>query len=603
MAKRRRLSDSGSDPATRTHAAERGERGERGNKRRFFGKSPLLDLPQELVLRILDFLPVQSLLTVSRTSRKLHTLASDPQLWKSKFRSKFVHPRLQRRARLGLPVTLGYQGIPNSISAKDWKLWLDDHVLIEEERDLVARSLAPSKQAVAASRRSRGGPPVPLKPPRLDWKGKFRLRSNWERGTARSYDLNLLALAPPSEAAWPGGRESKPQYPPILGCFYQGYFISADPQNGIRVFTCGDLAGSGCQEIARRPASLGIPTCLKAEESLSNDTSGKQLKTRGIDFVVGYHNSSFAICHFDPTSRLLSEKYIHRRFKDDERIELSAFCFPYLVTITSLNQCSIMGFHSSLVETTQGDSDSKYELPPPSQPFLPPTSVASLEVDEAWFPTCISFRRDAATGDIIASVVFSIRSIVVGASITVQEFHLAPDTPHLRKSQVASPPLHDALDQAFFGRIASIAFTTPTCVSYRYPYIMTSHADNTIVLYSLSSDAEGKLMIESGYKLWGHNASVMTVEVGLKKAVSVDRRGEVRVWDLASRNERRFGRDGSVRVIGSGDPLFLNLDGKQGVQTERCSVGFGDEGIVVMEKVKDLDTSTLDFRLVVYDFT
>ncbi|KAJ6256552.1 hypothetical protein Dda_8415 [Drechslerella dactyloides] len=597
MSKRRRLSDSA--PSPRAHPVESRER---GTKRRYFGKSPLLDLPQELVLRILDFLPVQSLLTISRTSHKLHTLASDPQLWKSKFRSKFVHPRIQRRARLGLPASFGYQGIPNSISIKDWKLWLDDHILVEEERDLVARPPVPSKQPAADSRRSSVTPPTPLKPPRLDWKGKFRLRSNWERGTARSDHLSLLALAPAPEPTQ-SDEEAKPQYPSILGCFHQGYFISADSKHGVRVFTCGSPAGDERKEIAQRPISLGNPTCLKIEESLFNDVSGKQLKARGIDFVVGYHNLSFAIYHFDPTSRLLSEKYIHRRFNENERIEFAAFCFPYLVTITSLNQCSIMGFHNSMVETPCGGSDTKREPPPANQPFLPPTWVASLEVDEAWFPTCISFRKDTATDDIIASVVFSIRSIVVGASITVQEFHLAPDTPKLRKSQVASPPLHDALDQAFFGRTAHMAFTTPTCVSYRYPNIITSHADNTLVLYSLHSDEDGKLVIESGHQLWGHNTSVMTVEVGPKKAVSVDRRGEVRVWDLIARKERTFGRDKSIRIVGSGDPLFLNLDGKQGVQTERCSVGFGDEEIVVMEKVKDLDRSTLDFRLVVYDFT
>ncbi|KAF3919890.1 hypothetical protein ABW21_db0206211 [Orbilia brochopaga] len=597
MAKRRRLSESASDPQTPP-----AESRERRSKRRFFGKSPLLDLPQELILRILDFLPVQSLLTVSRASHKLHALASDPQLWKSKFRSKFVHPRLQRRARLGLPASLGYQGIPDSISAKDWKLWLDDHVLIEEERDLAARSLAASKQAVTASRRPSSGSLAPLKPPRLDWKGKFRLRSNWERGTARSDHLSLLALAPAPEPVQHSG-EPKIQYPPILGCFCQSYFISADSKNGVRIFTCAGPAENRRQEVARRPISLGNPTCIKVEESLYNDTSGKRLNTRGLDFVIGYHNLSFAIYHFDPTSRLLSEKYIHRRFKEDERIELAAFCFPYLVTITSLNQCSIVGFHNSLVETAGEDSDPKLKLPPPSQPFLPPIRVASLEVDEAWFPTSTSFRRDSDTNEIIASVVFSVRSIIVGASIAVQEFHLASDTPRLRKSQVASPPLHDALDQAFLGRIASMAFTTPTCVSYRYPYIMTSHADNTLVLYSLHCDEDGKLVIAPGHKLWGHNSSVMTVEVGLKKAVSVDRRGEVRVWDLISRSEKKFGKDGSTRIVGSGDPLFLNLDGKLGIQTERCSVGFGDEGIVVMEKAKDLDHSTLDFRLVVYDFT
>ncbi|KAF3917166.1 hypothetical protein ABW20_dc0101538 [Dactylellina cionopaga] len=586
MAKRRRLSES---PAPCARSAEQPER---APKRRFFGKSHFLDLPQELILRVLHFLPVQTLLTVSRTSQKLHTLASDPQLWKTKFWTKFIHPRIQRRARLNLPDTFSEQDGTGPGFMNDWRLWLDDHVLIQEERELAVTV----KPRDIASQYSPKTQKTALKQPTLDWKAKFRLRSNWQRGAACSSEINLLTSSPVSETSKASNVE-KPKRLQVLGSFYQGYFISADSENGVRVFSCSNKSQV---ELIRRATSLGDPTCLRIDESLLNDTSGRRYKTKGIDFVVGYCNGTFAIFHFDPIACRLSEKYIKRSFDDDERAELAAFYLPYLAIITGLNQLSILSFHGPKVKSS---SSGKPEAHPADRPLFPPKTVATFMINKAWFPTCLSFRKDPGSGDIISSVVFSIRSIVVGSSITVQEFRLSPNVPKLLETEVVSPPLHDALDQAFFGRTAHMAFTTPTCVSYRHPFILTSHADNTLVLYNLYTTECGKLEIQAGQQLWGHNTSVMAVEVGLRKAVSVDRRGEVRVWDLQARYERAFGRDRSTRVGGSGDPLFLNLDGKQGVQIERCSVGFGDEGIVVMEKVKDLDQSTTDIRLAVYNFT
>ncbi|KAF3941702.1 hypothetical protein ABW19_dt0202852 [Dactylella cylindrospora] len=605
MVKRRRLSDSSpslpaSLPSSRNQEPER----ERVSKRRFFGKSHLLNLPQELILRILHFLPVHTLLTVSRTSRKLHALASDPQLWKSKFWTKFIHPRIQRRARLSLPNTIEQSGSKVVLFANDWKLWLDDHILIQEERDLVAQHPGTRKQSDRVTRHSSISSTVaPSKGPALDWKAKFRLRSNWQRGSARSSQLNVLTSPEKTESNTISSDVHR-EGPPLLGRFYEGYFFSADSKHGIRVFDCGKARGTKSDwEILQRPCSLGNPVCMAIEESLLNDTSGKYYKSRGIDFVIGYHNGSYAIYHFDPKSRQLCEKYIKRCFDDKEAIVLVALSFPYLVLITDLNQLSILSFHNSMVISSQTVSGQRLDLPPPKQPLFRPKLVTELGVDRAWFPTCMSFRKDSVSSNLIASIVFSIRSITIGSSITVQELHLSSEVAHLVSTNVASPPMYDAFDQVFFGRTANMAFTAPTCVSYRHPYILTSHADNTLVLYYLFSDADGKLGIRSGHQLWGHNTSVMAVEVGLRKAVSVDRRGEVRVWDLQGRYEKLSGRDRSVRVGGSGDPLFLNLDGKQGVQTERCLVGFGEEGIVVMDKVKDLDHSKTDFRLVVYDFT
>ncbi|KAF3924127.1 hypothetical protein AA313_de0201023 [Arthrobotrys entomopaga] len=592
MVKRRRSSDEslGYGEASR-------ESVHRLPKRRFFGKSPLLGLPQELILRVLHFLPVQTLLTVSRTSRKFHSLASDPQLWKSKFWAKFIHPRLQRRRRLCLPDAFDRQNEGGSPFANDWKKWLEDHVLIQEERDLAIATKSSSEPGPISSKLAKPS----IKPPALDWKAKFRLRSNWQRGAARS---NQLYLSDPSlklDAEKPNSEDGS-RSPPIIGCFYEGYFFAIDSTHGIRVYSCRNLKNSG-EPLVQRPNLLGEPTCLRIEESLLNDASRRRHRMRGIDFVVGYNDGSFSIFHFDHISNHLSDKFTKRCFNGMNRTELVAFYFPYLVIVTSLNELSILSFHSSMITSLPNSPGSRLDLPPPDRPYFTPEFVSNLMVDIAWYPACLSFRKDPGSGVIVASIVFSVRNMLIGSSITIQEFRLAPDTPKLLESHVSSPPLLDALNQAFFGRTAHMAFTTPTCVSYRYPFILTSHADNTIVLYHLYNNEDGKLGIRAGHQLWGHNTAVMAVEVGFRKAVSVDRRGEVRVWDLQGRYEKTYGRDRSVRVGGSGDPLFLNLDGKKGVQTERCLIGFDEEEIVVMDKVKDLDQSRTDFRLAVYDFT
>ncbi|KAK6497056.1 hypothetical protein TWF506_004540 [Arthrobotrys conoides] len=597
MGKRRRLPDDDNDDDDVLQLVAQVR--EPTPKRRYFGKSHLLALPQELILRVLHFLPVQTLLTVSRVSRKLHALASDQQLWKSKFWAKFILPRLQRRARLSIPNSHGSREpkIEPGVVA-DWKLWLEDHVLIQEERNLAA-ALVPSSNASKSIKPHKnlinGHSSFPKQPeitkPTLDWKGKFRLRSNWQRGVAQSSELELLNSISKND-----NKSS-----PIVGKFYEGYFFSADSRHGIRVFgrrgQSKELA-----ELARRPITLGEPTCMSLEESLLNDTSRKRYETRNIDFVVGYNNGSYAIYHFNPTSGRLREKYIKHKSDEIGSIEIIAFHFPYLLIITRLNKLSIVSFQSTIKGKEIVDLDGR--LPHPDVPFLPPSLVKNLSVDQSWLPSCLSLRRDPVSDKIIATCVFTVRSVIIGTSITIQEFHLSTKKPVILETQTTSPPLHEALDYVFFGRAAQLAFTAPTCVSYRYPFIMTSHADNTLVLYNIFTNEKGKIEILSGHRLWGHNSSVMSVEVGLRRAVSVDRRGEVRFWDLQGRSERPYGRDRSTRLLGSGDPLSLNIGGANKCPRERCAVGFGEENVIIMEKVTDPGKDgKAGFNLLVYDFT
>ncbi|KAK3896634.1 hypothetical protein C8A05DRAFT_39818, partial [Staphylotrichum tortipilum] len=56
-------------------------------------RTPLSD---ELLLRILSFLPPRRLLALAPVSRRLYHLAADSQLWRALYYARFVLPRAMR---------------------------------------------------------------------------------------------------------------------------------------------------------------------------------------------------------------------------------------------------------------------------------------------------------------------------------------------------------------------------------------------------------------------------------------------------------------------------------------------------------------------------
>ncbi|PHH60173.1 hypothetical protein CDD81_2059 [Ophiocordyceps australis] len=134
----------------------------------------LARLSDELVLRVLSFLDEGGLLEVSPVSRRLHRIASDSQLWKAHFYSRFIKPR-----------THGTHRTAGRASAKTW--WR-------------------------------------LTPDGVDWKRQYRLRHNWQRGACAVQEMRVHEAG----AAW--------EQPQTLVKVVQGMAVTADAQAGLRAW-------------------------------------------------------------------------------------------------------------------------------------------------------------------------------------------------------------------------------------------------------------------------------------------------------------------------------------------------------------------------------
>ncbi|OAP57856.1 hypothetical protein AYL99_08594 [Fonsecaea erecta] len=121
MPKRRRSDDDVGKQPTPT------KRSRTGSKR------SLLDISDEILLRILSFLPIKDLLKAECVSRRLHSLATDRGIWKVKYMQAWVRPRMRRIPSAGI----GRQ----------------DHS--------------------------------------VDWKSQFRIKSNWSKGQAKVKEVEV----------------------------------------------------------------------------------------------------------------------------------------------------------------------------------------------------------------------------------------------------------------------------------------------------------------------------------------------------------------------------------------------------------------------------
>ena len=159
----------------------------------------------------------------------------------------------------------------------------------------------------------------------------------------------------------------------------------------------------------------------------------------------------------------------------------------------------------------------------------------------------------------------------------------------------------------------------PTSLCYTHPYLLAAHADNTLTLYMVVSNA-GELIVGPGRRLWGHTSSVASAHVGDRgKAVSVSKRGnELRVWELeGGRAARAFkkrlklshdGTDGSIQLRPISKTGNLEIPGQDAKTHSRlhseCTtvtkdwVAFDEEKVVVLRE-EQLGPQAL----VVYDFT
>lgn len=149
-------------------------------------------------------------------------------------------------------------------------------------------------------------------------------------------------------------------------------------------------------------------------------------------------------------------------------------------------------------------------------------------------------------------------------------------------------------------------------MSYSHPYLLTSHADNTLTMYLVVSTLES-LFVQGGRRLWGHTSSVSAVQVTNRgKAVSISSRGdEIRIWELEmaiSSLGRKFFEENGVQLNaenkdGEPDPelglgtISHNLDRVNVEEELTLPIGFDEERVLLLRE------KTGTQLLECYDFT
>ncbi|KAF1979223.1 hypothetical protein BU23DRAFT_642493 [Bimuria novae-zelandiae CBS 107.79] len=527
----------------------------------------LSKLSDELLIRILSFVPVPSLLLCQRISKKFTHLAVDSELWKAAYYKSFVLPRASR-----IP------GIRDANAASDQlryssKLskWLDEGHLVKDER-------------------------------KTNWKQQYRLRHNWAQGQCAVSEI-VVAERPPE--------------PPLLVMMSHGTIYTADSISGLRAWSTksereliDSIPLTGQSGTPQLPTSMAIDTG-------STDTDHERV-------VVGFDDGVFIVFKLNRTEKTFGILFEHAP-STNGMLSALAYSASYLLTMTEDQLLSIYVFPDIEAPSTVLDPPRLlYSLR--SHTVWPPVSL-SIRTTATSVTAAIAY----ALPTYLSGWTVGIQEMRLSLSGKLLESRLATAAEHhhhhtlsgLRSvyspSTRSSSPFPGAAREP-----PTPSSSKPTSMSYSHPYLLVAHPDNTLSLYLVKSTASS-LSIGAGTRLWGHTSSVSGAHVGMRgKAVSVSRLGdELRVWDLeggtASLANRKRSRNGelSVRVQpsrspdASGSGEGVEEDARQGgglkfaleqrfddSVVSRGWVGFDEQNVIVL-KEKGEGSQTL----VVYDFT
>ncbi|KAI9807504.1 MAG: hypothetical protein M1825_005444 [Sarcosagium campestre] len=536
-------------------------------------------LSDELLLRVLSNLSPFTLIRCQNVSGRFRRLATDSQLWKAAYYDRFVRPRASRIPGIKAQPALSSSLFYSSSTSK----WLDDDVLVK-----------------------RG--------PETDWKGQYKLRHNWARGSCGISEIEVAEQA---------------QAPPLLVRLYDGILITADATYGLRAWSMKGQQ-SLIASILFTNGALGledhrVPTALAVDSREFTDADI-------IDVVVGYEDGGLTLFQFDSNNAEFTCKHTHTS-SSNGTITAVALSSPHLLTITDAQRLTLYTLERS---TADLDTDNeRYTL----------RLISSLRSHTVWPPLSLSIR--SASQNIVASIAYAMPTYLSGWTVGIQEVRLTTDggNPESRLasavqqgftsislSSASLKPTPPTSPPSFRGSAESPQSRSrakPTSLSYTHPYLLASHPDNTLTLYLVTSTAT-ELSISGGDRLWGHTSSVSGAHISSKgKAVSVSTRGdELRLWELeggflsaAYRRKLAMGEssveirpdkmksgdaDTGSKIDVAGDDCHLPGFATGQVQRAPVSVdsvtkgwvGFDEESVVVLRE-RDQGRQSL----VIYDFT
>ncbi|KAI0839489.1 hypothetical protein F5Y06DRAFT_23650 [Hypoxylon sp. FL0890] len=558
--------------------------------------SPLSD---ELLVRILTYLPLPDLLNTAPVSRRFYDLFGDSQIWKRLYYSRFVLPRALR-----IP---GFR----DGSAREGKLHYS------------------SRRAIWADGRRGGWVDMhvgDLKDRSRDWKKQYKLRHNWSKGKCAVEELPL------------GQEQSLLETSPshkVLVKVTEGIAVTAEVATGLRAWdlkTKQLLAQMSLDEVD----SEARPSCLTIDD--------QKIQDHVLDIAVGFSDGSFGVWRLDVRKRRLLRRYRHEKSSNGELVGV-AFSYPYLLTATKSVLISMYTFdgppekdRSNITESDgetissenlQEDAEDEHTMKQ-SKPgiqgdsngttLLAPYLLTSLKSHTSRAPLALSIRKTA--GGIIASIAYTF-STLQGWSLGIQDLHLRPSasksksTPDITTtrlaytipvrmgaSQMPSPPATPSRHvNSSSPSFQDDELDGPINLCYTHPYLLATLPDNTLILYLCTSNATS-LSISPGIRLWGHTSGISDAEITARgKAVSVSCRGEeIRVWELEG---RAHGKSIEVRPIAK--PITDDEERVDDVAPDAAStvqwddrrnwVGFDDEMVIVLKESKGRES------LMVYDFT
>ncbi|EXJ93287.1 hypothetical protein A1O1_01679 [Capronia coronata CBS 617.96] len=142
----------------------------------------LLDISDEILLRVLFFLPIRDLLKVECVSHRFRSLATDGELWKAKYYDTWVRSRARRA-----PPSQGREASQQRLKAAKW---LQHGYKLRNN-------------------------------PAIDWKRQFKIRTNWASGTARLCEVEV----------------AQPPSPPVIAKVCQGIIFTVDGRAGLRAWS------------------------------------------------------------------------------------------------------------------------------------------------------------------------------------------------------------------------------------------------------------------------------------------------------------------------------------------------------------------------------
>lgn len=534
-------------------------------------------LSDELLLRTLSYLPIADLalceryapthfsssdIDLRRLCQHINALATDSQLWKALYYDRFVRPRASR-----IPGIKDAGPNPKRLFyASRNSRWLQDDYL---------------RNNVKAT----------------DWKQQYKLRHNWSRGSARVSETEIA-----EQSSVPG----------LLVCLHGNQVITASSDNGLRAWTFKPKRAL----IATLSLEGSIPSSLAVNTSSTADEA--------VDVSVGFTDGSFSIHTLCIRRKLFTLRFVHRPPSNTttdnaegagelrrNSIPAMAFAMPYLLTMDHEPTLSLYHFDNIV----KGEDDAKWD---------PPLLLSSLKSHTAHFPLSLTIRTSKTC--IFASIAYTTSAWKSSWSVGLQELRLSfqgaileSRTACARTSSGSGLQLLPDLDRiesiitgGRLGEASSVPSSArPTSLSYTHPYLLTSHPDNTLTLYMVSSTID-ELHVGPGSRLWGHTSSISGAHIGERgRAVSVSTVGdELRIWDLerglSSQHpwRRAYSRTSSVAVRSElqkwGGPQQLSsvYDFPDETTIAPGWITFDDEQVVLLRgKLHGPQ------KLVTYDFT